>query len=102
MEVHDRIEVGRYLLVEPVRDSCVPSAVGLHQDKLHGCLLGVVIEQGESEAQACSERGRAVLRKHICMQGSGKLVHSAYHLDGLLAVSRLDESFTFKEQESGS
>ena len=96
-EFHDRIQVDTYLLVEPARDSCVPPAVGLQEHKLHGCSLGVVLEQGASEAQTRSERGRAVLRKHIRMQGSGKLVHSAYHLDGLLAMSRLDERLTFKE-----
>ena len=97
VEFHDRIQVGTRLLVEPERDGRVPPAAGLQEHKLHSCLLGVVLEQGESEAQAGSERGRAVLRKQARMQGSSKLAHGAYRLDGLLAVSRLDERLTLKE-----
>ncbi len=97
VEFHDRIQVGTRLLVEPERDGRVPPAAGLQEHKLHGYFLGVVLEQGESEAQARSERGRAVLREQVRMQGSSKLVHGAYRLDGLLAVSRVDESLTLKE-----
>src|SRR5260370_828807 len=56
-EFHDRIQVGTRLLVKPERDGRVPPAAGLQEHQLHGCLLGIVLEQGESEAQAHSERG---------------------------------------------
>ena len=73
-EFHDRIQIGTCLLVEPERDGRVPPAAGLQEHELHGYLLGVVLEQGESEAQARSERDRSVLREQVRMQGSGKLV----------------------------
>src|SRR5258707_658457 len=76
-----RIQVGTCLLVEPARESRVPPAAGLQEHQLHGCLLGVVLEQGESEAQAGCERGRAVLREQGRMQGRGKLAHGAYRLN---------------------